>query len=93
MKHNNFPTALRMIATFAVALPFLVPLQSSAQVLEEVIVTAQKRSENLQEVPVSVSTLAGSEVEMFRFRDSTDISAQIPNLQATNTAGGGDVRG
>jgi iron complex outermembrane recepter protein len=57
--------------------------------LEEIVITAQKRAENLQEVPVSVSAISGSELEMFRFRDSADITAQIPNLQSTNTAGSG----
>jgi iron complex outermembrane receptor protein len=67
-----------------------VAVQATAQgMLEEVVVTAQKRSENLQDVPVSVSAIAGADIEMFRFRDGTDIAAQIPNLQATNTAGDG----
>jgi outer membrane receptor protein involved in Fe transport len=32
------------------------------QVLEEVVVTAQKRSENLTDVPLSVSVLGGDEI-------------------------------
>ncbi|MEZ5568872.1 MAG: TonB-dependent receptor plug domain-containing protein [Halioglobus sp.] len=73
----------------ALALSFFAYQLPAKAALEEVVVTAQKRSENLQEVPVSVSALAGADVEMFRFRDGTDIAAQVPNLQATNTAGDG----
>jgi len=34
-----------------------------AQQLEEVIVTAQKRAENLQDVPISVSAIAGEKIQ------------------------------
>ena len=36
---------------------------TQAQPLEEVIVTAQKCVENLQDVPISVSTLSGEEIQ------------------------------
>ena len=45
---------------------------TQAQVLEEVIVTAQKRAESLQDVPISVSAMQGDKLQ----------SAGIPNLQA-----------
>ncbi len=60
---------------------------SNELVIEEVIVTAQKRSESLQDVPVSVSALSGSNLEELRLRDTTEIVAQIPNLQLNGTAG------
>ncbi len=55
--------------------------------LEEIIVTAQKRTENLQEVPVSV--IAGADIQALRLRDATDITSQIQNLQSTTTADSG----
>jgi len=48
-----------------IALPAL-PATALAQedsVLEEIVVTAQRREENLQEVPISVSTLSGARFE------------------------------
>lgn len=79
------------------ALAFVVISASVANVasaqgslaLEEVVITAQKRTENLQEVPVSVSAIGGSELEMLKYRDAGEIAAQIPNLQTTNTSGEG----
>jgi iron complex outermembrane receptor protein len=82
--HQRRPLA-RLVSIAALACSSM----SQAQMLEEIVVTAQKRAENLQEVPVSVSAISGSAVEMFRFRDAADITAQIPNLQATTTAGDG----
>ena len=63
--------------------------QEPSAALEEVVVTAQKRTESLQDVPVSVSALSSSEVEGLRLRQASDIAAVIPNLQATNTIGDG----
>ena len=38
---------------------------SGAAALEEIIVTAQKRSENLQDVPIAVSALATARIAMY----------------------------
>ena len=50
-------TLCRLVA--AALLP--VGLTAQAQ-LEEVIVTAQKRAESLQDVPISISTLSGDKI-------------------------------
>ena len=36
--------------------------QGSAPALEEVVVTAQRREQNVQDVPISVSVFSGSEL-------------------------------
>lgn len=48
--------------------------------LEEVIVTAQKRTESLQDVPISVVSLGQEALEMRGIDDLKDIGAEIPNL-------------
>ena len=55
--------------------------------LEEVIVTAQKRAESLQDVPVSVTALGAEEIEKMNMRNSTEIAAQVPNLQISTPYG------
>ncbi len=62
-------------------------VQAQNGVLEEIVVTAQKRAENLNDVPVSVSVLASGDLEGLHLRDTTEISAQIPNLHASAIAG------
>ena len=42
---------------------FVAATPVAAQQLEEVIVTAQKRAENLQDVPISVSTVSGEKIQ------------------------------
>ncbi len=54
---------------------------SNATVLEEIIVTAQKREENLQGVPVAVSAIAGEFVQKNNVFDIKDITIRMPNVQ------------
>ena len=49
--------------------------------LEQITVTAQKRAERLQSVPVSVTAFTKKQLENTQFRDVTDLSATVPNFQ------------
>ncbi len=71
------------------ALPVLATAQDSSPALEEVVVTAQKRVESLQDVPVSVSVLSGSDIRALNLQQCADIAPQVPNLLATATQGDG----
>lgn len=53
---------------------------SVSAVLEEVVVTAQARSENLQDVPVSVSAISGEKLMEAGLGRIEDIQAYVPNL-------------
>ncbi|MCB1690609.1 MAG: TonB-dependent receptor [Halioglobus sp.] len=55
--------------------------------LEEIVVTAQKREESLQDTPISLSALSDSTLENIRFMDITDLTGEVPNLQIRSTAG------
>ncbi|MEM9256540.1 MAG: TonB-dependent receptor [Pseudomonadota bacterium] len=49
-------------------------------VLEEVFVTAQKRTENLQETPMSVTVLQGESLEDYRIFNFVDIAKAAPSI-------------
>ena len=49
--------------------------------LEEIIVTAQKREQNQQKVPVAVTALSSDTLEKFRVTGINDISGLTPNFQ------------
>lgn len=49
--------------------------------LDEVIVTAQKRSQNLQEVPLSVTSISGLQIKESNMEDLNDLSRYTPNLK------------
>jgi iron complex outermembrane receptor protein len=46
----------------------------------DIVVTAQRRSENLQSVPISITALSGDTVQKLGLKTSADIAAQVPNL-------------
>jgi iron complex outermembrane receptor protein len=56
-------------------------------VIEEVIVTAAKRSENLQKVPISVSAITGDALAKGRVTQVDELVTKVPNLQLTSTVG------
>jgi iron complex outermembrane recepter protein len=57
--------------------------------LEEIIVTAQRRQENMQEVPISMSAITGATLENLGIRDFNDYAALIPNLSIGVGSGAG----
>ncbi|AMK19895.1 MULTISPECIES: TonB-dependent receptor [Sphingobium] len=54
--------------------------------LEEIVVTAQKRSENLQDVPVAVTALAGSLITNSRIDASENLPRLTPGLSVNRNA-------
>lgn len=54
--------------------------QGEAIGIGEIIVTAQKRSERLQDVPIAVSTLGQDALDSAGVQGATDLRTQIPNL-------------
>jgi len=62
----------------------LLPPNALAQsVLEEVVVTAQRREQSLQEVPISVTAFSGVELERQNIRQATDYLSLTPNVSFT----------
>lgn len=55
--------------------------------LEEVVVTAQRRSENLSDVPVAVTVLLGEGIRKRRVQALDDIATYVPSLQINSVIG------
>jgi iron complex outermembrane receptor protein len=76
------------------ALPSLAQAQTQTQAqgqpeqkgLEEVVVTAQRREERLQDVPVAVTALSAVAIERRNLSEVTDLNGLAPNLQVTTAA-------
>jgi iron complex outermembrane receptor protein len=58
----------------------LLHAQNRGLALEEVIVTAQKRAESIQEVPISITAFGSEKLEAMGISDIEDIGANVPNL-------------
>ncbi|MDC0404444.1 TonB-dependent receptor, partial [Porticoccaceae bacterium] len=56
--------------------------------LEEVVVTARKREESLQEIPVAASVFSAAALEMRSATDVADLTASAPSVSYQDRAGG-----
>ena len=61
-------------------------LPTQAAQLEEVVVTAQKRVESLQDVPISVHVTSGEKLNEFSIKGLSELSASIPNVHIGENA-------
>jgi len=68
--------------------------QNNSEPLEEIVVTSQKRSENLKEVPVSISVLSGATLNSTAISNLDDLSRAVPGLsvQASGTEGNAELQ-
>src|SRR5512143_519547 len=51
--------------------------------LEEIVVTATRRAENLQEVPISIVAITGDSLEMRGLDSLEQVSQGVPNVVST----------
>ena len=93
------PLVLATAVASALYLPTLPAFaQSPGLSLEEVVVTARRRSENLQDVPIAVTAISGLELSLRGAADITELAQSIPSVtlepsRATNTTLTAFIRG
>lgn len=76
-----------LVATQAGDVQAQEPRRSSAQVmLEEVMVTARKREESAQAVPLSISAFGADQLEALKVRDLQSLSVGMPNVAMDDAA-------
>jgi len=54
--------------------------------LQEITVTAQRRSENLQKVPISITVLSSNDLEKQNIVAPEDLNSQVPSLSVGSTS-------
>lgn len=92
-KQNLLAASIFKSAGVAITLvPTMTPSMAVAQespalVLEEVVVTAQKRVESLQDVPSSINAISGEALKDYNVQNFTDVEQLTPGLDITKTTG------
>jgi iron complex outermembrane receptor protein len=65
--------------------------------VEEITVTATKRTENVRKVPVSITVLSGAKIKSDHIQNFADLTRAVPNLSFSSQAGEGlatlEIRG
>lgn len=78
-------TSLGVAITAAVTgIPLAQAQENNELTLEEVVVTATKRAQNLQDLALSVTALSGKKIALQRLNNFEDYVAQIPGLSVSN---------
>ncbi|MFB1037480.1 MAG: TonB-dependent receptor plug domain-containing protein, partial [Sinobacterium sp.] len=93
--HSNFAGKLiPQLAAIPLAIASTVAIPAMAQsqlVLEEVIVTARKRVESLQESAVAVSAFSAAKLAEAGASTLADLNQLVPNIEVQNGNGSGGV--
>ena len=79
--------AIKYLSKLAICSLFFIPLtatsaedEASGGVLEEIVVTARKRAETAQSVPIPISALSEAQMEARNITDIQDVERITPNF-------------
>lgn len=63
------------------------PAGSTNRLVEEIVVTAQKREERLQDVPISIQAFSEAKLDVLGIQSVQDVQRATPGFTVTNSAG------
>ncbi len=78
MKYINNKKNLK--TAIAIAISTILTSSAKAQMLEEVVVTAQKRAQSIQDVPIAITAFGADDLERLNANDMADMQFSTPNL-------------
>ena len=64
------------------------PVAQAQAILEEVLVTAQRKAESLQDAPIAITAFQAEDIAARGIRDAQDISNFVPNINIAPSRGG-----
>ena len=83
-KTHTLTSSISGIAVSSVLVISLLPSTLQAQALEEIVVTAQRRTQSLQEVPISIDAISGEEIRLQGFRNMDQLANFSPSILIDN---------
>ena len=91
MKSNTKPLIACTIAVSFLPTSVALAQQSGVDGLEEIIVTAQRREQSVQEVPISVEAFSGDVLMQQGFRQMDDLANFVPSVEIDFTTQEQDI--
>jgi iron complex outermembrane receptor protein len=76
-----------VVAALGVASASALAAEPSTGGLEEIVVTAQRRAEAIQDVPIAITALTDTQIERLDIKTSLDLFRLVPNSFASNNTG------
>lgn len=86
---KSVPLQLSIAAALAFQMPAAQAQREVTRAIDEIVVTAQKREESLQDVPLAVTALDSDALEKTYARDLLDVTGMSPNLIIDPVLGNG----
>jgi outer membrane receptor protein involved in Fe transport len=80
-----------LLALSAFAYCGLSPAPVQAAVLEEIIVTAQKREESMQDVPIAIQAVLGADLRSDGIEKLENLAPLVPSLHVSEAFGGDQI--
>ncbi len=84
----RFNSAKFTLLGFGAALLVCTSALAENDALEEIVVTAQKREQSAQDVPIAIVAFAGNQLERLDLQSSADLTRLVPGLNVTGSFGG-----
>ena len=85
------PRLAAICAALTCGLPLTPPASADELILEEVIVTARKRVETLQETPLAVTALDSESLREAGVRNLSDLNQVVPNIEVASGNGNSGI--
>ena len=71
----------------ALACSATVTSEVLAETVEEIVVTATRRAESIQDIPVNISAVGGDAIEQQGFDDLSELASYVPGLNIVDQGG------
>ena len=90
-QRNSFKTRLALTASI-IALPLglsagVATTAQAQSMVDEIIVTATRRAESIQDIPINISAIGGSQIEQQGFDDIAELAAFVPGINISDQGG------
>lgn len=82
---DTLPASTKLCCLVA-AVTSALSFQANSQQLEEVIVTAQKRAESIQDVPISMQAMSGNDLKNAGVATTEDVMNLFPNVNVSTAS-------
>ena len=86
MSHLQCNSFARIFVAGSLAAVIAAPLH--AAVLDEIVVTAQKREQDIQDVGISISAFTGDQMQALGIQESSSIAAFVPGVHTSGALAG-----
>ena len=84
-------TCISMLVTWIVATAIALPAKAQTTEMEEIVVTARKRNENFQDVPVTINVFTETLVKDAGIQRPADFIQMVPNMTLVETQNAGNA--